>query len=73
MSIAKRPGLVTRGKAKAIEEFERYASEDAAEDVFEKDPKSEDDAVSEHVDEYQTMEEMINNAEGNDDEISSEQ
>ena len=56
-----------------MEEFERYASEDAAEDVSEKDPKSGDDAVSEHGDGYQTMEEMINNAEGSDDETSSEQ
>lgn len=71
MSIAKRPGLVTRGKARVIEEFERFASEDAAEEANEKDPGSEDEKAAEktsglendavHGDEYQTVEELINN------------
>ena len=81
MSIAKRPGLGTRGKAKVTEEFERYASEDAAaedaaknaaEEATEKDMASEDDAVTEHRDEYQTVEEMIDNAEGSDGEGSEQ-
>ena len=77
--IAERPGLVTRGKAKVLEEFERYASKDAAKDTAknaakeatEKDPASEHDAVMKHRDEYQTVEELIINAKSSDDEASS--
>lgn len=74
MSDAKRPGLVTREQVKPMEEFERFASEDAAEEAAEEDPpEEEDDAVMEHSDEYQTLDEMINNAESSGGEGSSKQ
>lgn len=57
-----------------MEEFERFASEDAAEEAAEEDPpEEEDDAVMEHSDEYQTLDEMINNAESSGGEGSSKQ
>lgn len=50
-----------------------FASEDAAKEAAERDPASEDDAVTENRDKYQTVEEMIKKAEGSDGEKSSEQ
>lgn len=50
MSIAKRPNPCYSGKAKVTEEFERFASEDAVEKAAERDPASEDYAVTEHGD-----------------------
>lgn len=70
MSVAKRPGLVPREQAKPMKEFERFASEDATEEDL---PEEEDDAVMEHSDEYQTLDEMINNAENSGGEGSSMQ
>ena len=52
-----------------MEEFERFASEDAAEEAAEKDPGSEDEEAAEkapgsendavHGDEYQMVEEIV--------------
>ena len=73
MSIAKRPGLFKRRRVKVMEGLKKCALEDAAEEAAEKDPASKEDSVTEHRDEYQTVEEMINNVEGSDSEGSSEQ
>lgn len=71
ISVAKQmPGLVTQGRAKLLkEEFEKFASEDAAENVAKDtaggDFGSEDDAITDQGDRYQMLE---NHAEGSNEE-----
>ena len=58
MSVRKRPGLVTRGRARLLEDFENLNAENPVSDDASSDHATED------VDGFQLLEELINNAEG---------
>ena len=65
MSVWKRLGLVTRGRARLLEDFENLNAENPVSDDASSDHATDD------VDGFQTLEEQINNADGSGGEVFS--